>query len=96
MTRTREILRLRWTLGESVRRTALAVGVSRSVVSKTTARATGSGVDWATVEKLDDAQLDARLYGVRTKVTHVAEPDPRWVHQQYKRAGVTLELLHLE
>ncbi len=29
MSRTREVLRLSWTLGESVRRTALAVGVSR-------------------------------------------------------------------
>jgi len=96
MSRTREILRLRWTLGESVRRTALAVGVGRSVVSKTTARATDAGLDWAAVEQLDDAELNARLYGVAPKVEQRPEPDPRWVHQQYKRAGVTLELLHLE
>jgi transposase len=96
MSRTREVLRLRWALGESVRRTAMAVGVSRSVVSKMTARATEAGLDWEGVEQLDDAELNARLYGVTVKVEQRAEPDPRWVHEQYKRAGVTLELLHLE
>jgi hypothetical protein len=96
MSRTREVLRLRWALGESVRRTAMAVGVSRSVVSKMTARATEAGLDWEGVEQLDDAELNARLYGVAVKVEQRTEPDPRWVHEQYKRAGVTLELLHLE
>jgi transposase len=96
MSRTREVLRLSWPLGESVRRTALAVGVSRSVVSKMVARASAAGLDWEAVEQLDDEELDARLYGVAPKTEKPLEPDPRWVHQEYKRAGVTLELLHLE
>jgi transposase len=96
MSRTREVLRLRWTLGESVRRTALAVGVSRSAVSKPVARALATSLDWEAAEQLDDQELDARLYGVVPKADKPLEPDPRWVHQEYKRAGVTLALLHLE
>jgi transposase len=96
MSRTREVLRLRWTLGESVRRTALAVGVSRSAVSKIVTRALATGLDWEAAEQLDDQELDARLHGVAPKAETLLEPDPRWVHQEYKRAGVTLALLHLE
>ena len=96
MSRTREILRMRWALQQSVRPTAAALGVSRSVVSKTTCRASKAGLDWSAVERLDDEALETRLYGERPKSEQRPEPDPRWIHQEYKRPGVTLELLHLE
>ena len=97
MNRTREILRLRWTQRESVRRTAKAVGLSRSVVSKVTSRATAAGLDWAALEALDDGELEQRLYGERSTLgEQKPEPDPQWIHREYKRVGVTLELLHLE
>lgn len=45
MNRIREVLTLRWECEESVRRTAAAVGLSRSVVSKVTSRVSrGVGV----------------------------------------------------
>jgi transposase len=82
---------------ESVRQTAKAVGLSRSVVSKVTSRAAAAGLDWAAVEQLDDLQLEQRLYGERSSSTEQKpEPEPHWVHREYKRVGVTLELLHLE
>ncbi len=97
MNRTREILRLRWLLGESVRRTARAMGVSHGAVSKVTGRAEKVGLDWAAVEQLDDAELERRLYGERRDPDRQRpEPDLGWVHREYKRPGVTLELLHLE
>ena len=92
----RETLRLRWRLGLSVRKTATALGLSPSVVSKTTCRAVGAGLDWAQVDELDDEALERALYGERGKISPVIEVDPRWIHREYKRAGVTLELLHLE
>jgi transposase len=97
MRKTREILRLRWELGRSLRQTAAGAGVSVGVVSKTTARATKAGLDWPAVETLDDVALEGRLYGVRTKpgITR-PEPDPEWMHRELRRQGVTLELLHLE
>lgn len=97
MNKTREILRLRWEREHSVRQTAKAVGLSHGVISKVTSRATGAELDWAAVEQLDDGELERRLYGERTAtVKQRPEPDPQWVHREYKRAGVTLELLHLE
>jgi len=97
MNRTREILRLRWLQGLSVRATASALGVSRSVASKTVSRATAAGLDWSAVSELEDGALEHRLYGARKKIgAERPEPDARWVHSEYRRAGVTLELLHLE
>jgi hypothetical protein len=63
MTKVREILRLRWALGASVREAARAAGVSAGVVSNTERRSKNAGLDWATVESLDDVQLERRLYG---------------------------------
>lgn len=97
MRKTREILRLRWALERSARETAASTGVSTGVVSKTTARATKAGLDWAGVEALDDGALERRLYGTRSKPGVLRpEPEPAWMHRELRRPGVTLELLHLE
>ena len=97
MRKTSEILRMRWALGHSVRATASSVGVSTGVVSKTTARASAAGLDWAAVEPLEEEALELRLYGPPVPPGSTrAEPDPVWMHRELKRRGVTLELLHLE
>lgn len=97
MRQTREILRLRWSLGRSVRETSRALGLSTGVIDKATQRAKTAGLTWEAVEDLDDGQLEERLYGRPTAaVSGRAEPDPVWIHQELKKVGVTLELLHLE
>jgi transposase len=98
MSKTREILRLRWALERSVRETARAASVSLGVVSNTERRATRAGLDWSAVEALDDAQLERRLYGgpKHTRGGGRVLPDGAWMHAELRRAGVTLELLHLE
>ena len=63
MHQVREILRLRWSLGRSVRQTAASVGLSRGVVSKTTTRASLTGLNWELVCVLSDGALDERVYG---------------------------------
>lgn len=45
MRKTSEILRLRWSLERSVRETALALGPSAGVVSKTESRARHAKID---------------------------------------------------
>jgi hypothetical protein len=50
MSKTKEILRLRWALERSVRETSRATGVSVGVVSKTENRAKLAELDWSTVE----------------------------------------------
>ena len=95
--KTKEILRLRWSCGKSTRQTAASVGVSTGAVSQTTTRARAAGLDWAQVEALDEVALEERLYGPKTKLGQTRpEPDPAQMHQELKRPGVTLELLHLE
>lgn len=98
MYKTREILRLRWELGKTVRETGHAVGVSVGKVSQTVERARLAGLTrWAAVAELDDTTLEERLYEPRRFVVgDRAEPDPVWIHLERKRPGVTLELLHLE
>jgi len=97
MHRVREILRLRWVLGLGVRQAASASGVGRSVVSKTCGRADSAGLTWELVEELSDTELERRLFGdPQPSAASRAEPDPVYIHTELRRAGVTLELLHLE
>ena len=53
MRKIREVLRLRWQLGLTVREAARSLGVSLGVVSKMGARATTAGLTWEVVEGLD-------------------------------------------
>jgi hypothetical protein len=62
MTKTREILRKKWVLKLSYREIGLSVGAAPSGVWHAIKRAEAAGLDWAAVEKLDNGELDARLY----------------------------------
>ena len=97
MRHIREILRLKWRLQRSHRETARSLGISPGAVASVISRATGIGLTWDALEGLSDDALEQRLYG--PKVTGRAarpRPDPAWIHTELRRAGVTLELLHLE
>ena len=95
---TREILRVRWLLRHSVRACANSVGVSTGVVSQTTQRAAQAGLGWEDVEDMDDLALEEALYATAATDERPARPrpDPLSMHQELRRPGVTLELLHLE
>ncbi|MFC1643043.1 IS21 family transposase, partial [Myxococcota bacterium] len=74
--------------------------MGRSAVSETCARATAAGLHWEGVRELADDELEQRLYGAgereSTDEDSRPEPDVVWIHREYRRAGVTLELLHQE
>ena len=72
--------------------------MSTGVVSKLTSRAAMTGLDWATVERIeDDRTLEERLYGRDVPPSQPRpEPNPAEMHVELKKPGVTLELLHLE
>ena len=97
MYKNREILRLRFEQGCTLRQTARSLGVSIGAVSGTTRRAKAAGVGWDEVGALSDAELDRRLHPKLTpsRVAR-AEPDAARLHVELSRPGVTLELLHLE
>jgi transposase len=97
MRHIREILRLKWTLKRSHRETARSLGISPGAVASVMSRATQVGLRWDALVHVTDDALEARLYG--PKITGRGArplPDPAWIHTELRRAGVTLELLHLE
>lgn len=93
MRRTREILRLRLGLRQSVRTAAASCQVSVSTVVDVEARARIAGIDWSVAETLDEAALEARLYAKAPRPAEYDAPDFAEIHREMKRKGVTLELL---
>lgn len=97
MTKTREILRQKWQLGLSYREIGLSVGAAVGAVWLAVKRAQEAGLDWTAVEQLDDGALDACLYAKEPSAERQRPaPDCAWIDTERRRAGVTLELLHLE
>jgi transposase len=99
MRKSREILRLKWSLGRSHREVARSLAVSCGAVAGTVRRARQAGLDWPAVEALNDEQLEGRLYPGETEGSRSRKrplPDCAAIDLERRRPGVTLELLHLE
>lgn len=97
MRKIREVLRLRWQQGLTVRKVSRAVGISVGVVQKIAGRAKAAGLTYESAEALDEVALEERLYGRPVAPgKERPRPDPIYMHQELRRPGVTLELLHLE
>lgn len=96
MHKTREILRQKWLLKRPHRAIATSVGVSIGAVSTAVVRAKKASLTWQEAERLDDVELEQRLYGCAAPTTARPEPDCAWIHRERHRVGVTLELLHHE
>jgi transposase len=97
MRKTKDILRLRWDLGLTYREVARSSGQSVGALHATLARAALAGRDWERAAALDEAVLEAVLYGTPAGPTDQRPlPDFAEVHVERKRKGVTLELLHIE
>ena len=61
MRQIREILRQKWSLGQSHRAVAASLRISNGTVGSTVLRARAAGLDWAQVERLTDEGLEARV-----------------------------------
>jgi transposase len=94
MRQIRECLRLHLQANLSYNEVARALKISKSAVGKYICLARVCGVDWAVAQTLSDEDLQARLYRPAVpRSSHQLEPDFALVHQELKRAGVTLMLL---
>ena len=94
MRRIRETLRLHLQAGLSYNEVARALKISKSVVGKYVLLARVAGVDWPVAEGLSDEALEARLYRPAVpRSSHQLAPDFGLIHQELKRAGLTLMLL---
>jgi transposase len=94
MRQIRETLRLHMQAGLSYSEVARALKISKSAAGKYVSMARAAGVDWDTAQALSDEALEARLYRPAVpRASHQLTPDFAVVHQELKRAGVTLMLL---
>jgi transposase len=97
MRKTREILRLKWTLGKSHRQVAASLHVGVGTVSELLARARTAGLQWSGAEQLTDDELEAKLYPASSASTRTRPlPSPLYLLKELKKVGVTLTLLHEE
>ena len=94
MRRIRETLRLHLQAGLSYSEVARALKISKSAAGKYVSLARAAGVDWDLAQTLSDEALEARLYRPAVpRASHQLAPVFAVVHQELKRAGVTLMLL---
>ena len=94
MRRIRETLRLHLQAELSYNEVGRTLKISKSVVGKYVSLARAAGVDWEVAQTLSDEALEARLYRPAVpRASHQLAPDFAVVHQELKRAGVTLMLL---
>ena len=94
MRQIRETLRLHLRAGLSYGEVARALKISRSAAGKYVLLARVAGVDWEVALTLSVEALEARLFRPAvSRASHQLAPDFAVVHQELKRAGVTLMLL---
>jgi transposase len=98
MRKIREVLRLKQDRKLSERKIGRSVGIGRSTVGEYLERAKDAGLTWEEAEKLNDAEVEARLFRQlgRNEPWERAPIDMAWVHRELRRPGVTLELLWTE
>lgn len=96
MRQLREVLRLTYEARLPQRAIAKACRVGLGTVSTYLQRATAAGLSWPLPPELDDGALEARLFPRPALATDRARPAWAEVHQELKKAGVTLALLWQE
>ncbi|MDI7268866.1 MAG: hypothetical protein QME96_12815 [Myxococcota bacterium] len=62
MRKIKEVLRLHWGLGLSMRQSARSLSVASSSVSDLVQRAKAAGLGWPLPEAMDEAELERALY----------------------------------
>ena len=95
MRKVREVLRLKYACGASVRTIARCIGIGRTTVAEYLRRTSVIGITWPVPPEIDDAELERRLFappGLNKPPTR-AMPDWQHVHAELRRRGVTLVLL---
>ena len=95
MRKIKEVLRLRYACGLSLEQIARAQNLSKGVVAKYLKRAAAAGIDGATAQTLDEADLAQRLKPSNDtpRQSSFTAPDFASIHQALKHKSVTLQLL---
>ena len=94
MRQIRETLRLHLCVQLSFSEVGRSLKISKSAAAKYASLARAANVDWEIAQTLTDQELEARLYKpALPRSSPQLAPDFATVHQELKRAGVTLQLL---
>lgn len=95
MIKLKEILRLKYEAGLSLRQIALCLSLSTGVISKYLQRAEAAGLGWPLPDDMTDTQLQGRLQPGRKYQAspEMAEPDFIAIEQELKQKGMTRQLL---
>ena len=91
MTKAREVLRLKYQTGLSLREIAKSCNCGKSTVAEVLARAEKAKIADASI--MSDKQLLSALYPPAEKDTKVSEPDMEYIFKELKKKNVTLMLL---
>lgn len=93
MRNIKDILRLKYVGKLSHERIAVALGISKGVVTKYAGLASAAGLSWELVEPLDETRLHNRLVTTTAPPGTFILPDYGVIHQELRRKGMTLMLL---
>ena len=93
MRKIREVLRLKHEQGLSHQAVAQACAVGVGTVNRYLQRAAQRGLVWPLPAELDDATIEARLFPRAAPVHDRVRPDCAYIHREFKRDSVTLQLL---
>ena len=96
MRKIREVLRLKFDSGLSVRKISRSLGIGHSSAGDYLCRFAASGLAWPC--SLSDSELEQQLFPPTPAVPSEQRPLPdwSWVHAELRRPGVTLALLWQE
>lgn len=95
MRKLREILRLRLHAKLSMRQIRDSLRLSLGAIQKVVNKAEALGLDWETIESIDDQQLALKIYPQADVTVSTKKQLPDWieVYQELKRKGMTKQLL---
>lgn len=93
----KEILRLHFELGLANRAIGRSCNISPTTAGEYIERAEESGIDYKSLESMDDAIIYAKLFPEKEKEKSGKEiPDFAYISGELKKKGVTLQLLYEE
>ncbi|GAI22326.1 unnamed protein product, partial [marine sediment metagenome] len=98
MRKIKEVLRLKWECGCSIRKIAKSCNIARSTVSEYLTRAENAGLSWPLPCDLDDSAIENLLFPVEQRQPCINRQMPTmgYLFQELKRKAVTLQLLWYE
>lgn len=98
MRQIRQVLRLFYDAKLSKRAIATCLGLSRDAVSDYIVRAAAMQITWPLSKEISDDELEQRLFPTTPHPQQFRKEQANWlkIHQELKRKGATLQVLHAE